>query len=366
MLRLYVHRLYFFVNDDMNWNMFDFILVMLSVLDQALSFLLQHGRGEKGGGGGNVGFMRFLRLLKLTKIFRTFRTMRFFKDLSVLLDSFRRSLLSVIWSCVLLSLMLFIFALIFVQALADYITLEGADDFEFKSEAFRTFGSLGTSMLTLYMAVTGGNDWELYYEVVARAGTLYAALFLLFTYYFLFALFNILTGILVEKAVAAAAPDRNDLVLQNHRKAREDADELWHMCEVLDKTNRGTITRYEFETMLQNRVFVSYMASLGLEVHDMQIFFSTIAGTLEEGVVTIEQFVDACVNMRGNATSVDMHRQLLESSMLRAQLQRFEQKNTKAVERMEEQTRAMMELITRSRLGQRARPCATIQNSLSL
>jgi hypothetical protein len=148
MLRLYVHRLYFFVNDDMNWNMFDFILVMLSVLDQALSFLLQHGRGEKGGGGGNVGFMRFLRLLKLTKIFRTFRTMRFFKDLSVLLDSFRRSLLSVIWSCVLLSLMLFIFALIFVQALADYITLEGADDFEFKSEAFRTFGSLGTSILT--------------------------------------------------------------------------------------------------------------------------------------------------------------------------------------------------------------------------
>jgi len=162
----------------------------------------------------------------------------------------------------------------------------------------------------------------------------------------LFALFNILTGMLVEKAVEAAAPDRDDKVLQENRKKREDALELLRLCKVLDTDGDGNISRQEFETMLKNTVFASYMASLGLEVRDVSQFFSTVAGqTSEDAQVSIEQFAEACVSMRGTATSVDMHRQLLESSMLRKSIHAFEQQSSKAMERIEELNSRTMSML---------------------
>merc|ERR1719453_2455220 len=121
------------------------------------------------------------------------------------------------------------------------------------------------SMLSLYMAVTGGNDWGPYYSVVETASPIYAVIFIFFTFFFTFALFNILTGIFVEKAVCTSLPDRDDLVLQQRQKARQDAQEFRHMCSVLDKGKKGTIRWKDFERHMENDVMVAYMASIGLE-----------------------------------------------------------------------------------------------------
>ena len=51
-----------------------------------------------------------------------------------------------------------------------------------------------------------------------------------------------IVGIFVEKAVLAASPDRDDLVLEQRRKARQDADEFRHMCKLLDEGKTGNIT----------------------------------------------------------------------------------------------------------------------------
>lgn len=324
LLRLVAHRLFFFVNAECSWNIFDFVLVQLSLLDQGVTLIL-----AESGGGGNVGFMRMLRLLKLAKIFRTFRTMRFFKDLAVMMESFKRSFLSVFWSFCLLGLLLYIFALIFLQGLADYIAIQqtqGSVDAKFEEAAHLHFGSLGSAMLALYMSVTGGNDWAIFYDVVAAAGPLYSFLYLVYTFYFIFCVFNILTGILVEKAVSAAAPTRNDLVLQNRRKSREDEAELWRICMVLDRSHKGTITREDFNVMLENQVFVSYMSSLGLDIHDVERFFSTVAGCEKGGEVSIDRFVKGAISMRGTATSVDMQRQLFETSLLHGEVVKIDKR----------------------------------------
>lgn len=49
------------------------------------------------------------------------------------------------------------------------------------------FGSVGDSMLSLYQAVTGGNDWSTYYQALVEVGDFYPAVFLSYTFFFIFA-----------------------------------------------------------------------------------------------------------------------------------------------------------------------------------
>merc|ERR1719313_1538748 len=119
-------------------------------------------------------------------------------------------------------------------------------------------------MLSLYKAVTGGDDWGVYHEVIDKAGPLYSGFFIAFVFFFTFALFNILTGIFVEKAVVAASPDRDDLILQQKKKAKEDAAEFRRMCHMLDESGDGLITSDEFEKRMQDEVMVAYLGTLGL------------------------------------------------------------------------------------------------------
>merc|ERR1712178_656207 len=115
-----------------------------------------------------------------------------------------------------------IFALIFLQGLTDHILLYTGDNRErFKQDVMEHFGSLGASMKSLYMSVTGGQDWVVYVKIAAQAGWVYELSFIFFTFFFSFAVFNIITGMLVEKSVAAAQPDREDRVLLQRHKAAQ-------------------------------------------------------------------------------------------------------------------------------------------------
>lgn len=46
------------------------------------------------------------------------------------------------------------------------------------SEVMAHFGSVLQTMLSLYMAVTGGNDWSLYYTMLEQMGSFYHILFI--------------------------------------------------------------------------------------------------------------------------------------------------------------------------------------------
>merc|ERR1712061_514944 len=110
-------------------------------------------------------------------------------------------------------LLLYIFAVLFLQAMATYMSNEKHMDPSLKHRIQSKFGSFQLSVLSLYSAVTGGVDWLEDYDLIKQIGGQYASMYLLFIFFFLFAVFNILTGMFVEKATIAALPDRDELVL---------------------------------------------------------------------------------------------------------------------------------------------------------
>lgn len=344
-MRLSVHRLYFFCNADKKWNWFDFILVLLSVQDMVVFYLVRNADT-----GGNLKFMRIFRLARLAKILRVVRVFRIFRELSTILESFQRSLIALFWSIVMLSFALYIFALIFVQGFVGFLTLESDNiDQDIKETSLMYFGSVLLAIVHLYMAVTNGNDWIVYYEVVERCGSFYRLVFLFYTFFSVFALFNILTGIFVEKAVLATQPDRDEIILEQCRKSRREADEFRVLCRHLDEDNSGTISFEEFVQSMQDDRMVAYMASVGLEVHDVELFFKIVTNAANEEI-TIDQFVEGCFSMRGQATGLDMQKSLFETSKLNMRLQAMENAFTACAAEL-------------ARVPQQARSCDRIGNN---
>jgi len=87
MLKLSVHGVYFFLNAESKWNIFDFALVTFAIADHVLKSAMDMESLD-------LTFMRTLRLLKLSKVLRMFRAMRFFAELRLMLDCVAGSVLS--------------------------------------------------------------------------------------------------------------------------------------------------------------------------------------------------------------------------------------------------------------------------------
>merc|ERR1719436_1491330 len=73
------------------------------------------------GNGFNVTFLRMLRLLRVSKIFRAFRVMRFFRELRVMLSCIVSSLGTLFWCSAMLGIFYYIFAIIFMHAVAGFV-----------------------------------------------------------------------------------------------------------------------------------------------------------------------------------------------------------------------------------------------------
>merc|ERR1719424_933055 len=75
LLKMIVHRIYFFFNKDMRWNVFDFVLILLASMDMVMEYTSLEMEST------NMVFMRSFRLIRLSRILRVFKVMRYFSEL---------------------------------------------------------------------------------------------------------------------------------------------------------------------------------------------------------------------------------------------------------------------------------------------
>jgi len=89
LLRLLVHRIFFFVGANARFNMFDFVLVFFGVFEQALIFIRASQQF-----GANMTFLRIIRLTKLFRAFRVLRVIRMLTEMRTMLAAIAGSLRS--------------------------------------------------------------------------------------------------------------------------------------------------------------------------------------------------------------------------------------------------------------------------------
>jgi len=309
LLKLCVHRLYFFVCGDPIWNWFDFGLVVSSVLDLIISTFLDAAMGD-------VSFMRAMRFLKLARILRGLRLMRFFAELRIMLNSLIGSVGSLFWSIVMLAMIIYLFSLLFVQGSVAHCS-DVKSSVVVCDELRLYFGSVQLSMLSLFKASLGGDDWGVFYDAASKIGSFEAMVFLVFISFINIALMNVLTGIFVENAMQFAQPDRENLALEKRKQQVQDSAELRRIFQEL-KASSGqsgddTISKTDFLNAMRQPRLRSLLHTLGLDIRDARIFFSMLVAANEGGSVDIDQFVDGCMRLKGPATSIDLQSVMLQS-----------------------------------------------------
>jgi len=224
-----------------------------------------------------------------------------------MLQSVMGSFVSLFWSFALLVFIFFLFSIATVQGVTSYLAANrGNIDPELDAAIHEHFGSVRTAVLSYFMATSGGNDWSLYYNVLAKTSEVTAALFVFAVGFTQIALLNIMTGVFVENAMKLAQPDRNVMALEQRRASLNDARDLRNILKQLDVDNTGTVTWDEFRSVASDPCVSALLEVMGLDIKDARLMFAMFCETGHSTEVSLDFLVDSFIRMQGPATSIDL------------------------------------------------------------
>jgi len=198
---------------------------------------------------------------------------------------------------------LLVFAILFTSAALDYLVAGERRG----TPLDRQDGSLSKSLLTEYMAITGGFDWGETLKLLNMIHPIWVGVFLIYHFFFFLAFMNIITGVFCHGAIESATSDA-DHVMETHIESVEKyAQRLKEMFQDMDTDGSGTINLLELEEHLKDPIVKAYFSALDIDPSATWTLFTLLDsdGTNE---IDLEEFIIGCLRLKGQARSTDMVR----------------------------------------------------------
>jgi hypothetical protein len=307
-VRLFAEGSAFFQSSERWWNVLDFIIVTMCIMETVAHWL----PGASPASTlevflGKFSMLRIIRLLRIIRYARDSQFSRFVRQLRVMVYSLAGAMKSLAWAIVLILIFLVFFGVFFTDGVTGHVQLarDLGNDADGQADLVSYFGSLQSSTTSLYMAMSGGMDWGDAYAVLIPLSFEYRCMFIGFVTFAIFALLNIVTAVFVESAMQRSQRDRELVVQQELEQKLQYMDKLQRIFEELDADESGTLTVQEFEEQVQDEKILSYLSTLELDVAQVRTLL-TLLDRDQNGEVDIEEFVTGCLRLRGGAKSLDM------------------------------------------------------------
>ncbi|CAJ1385656.1 unnamed protein product, partial [Effrenium voratum] len=299
----------FLCGRDMKWNLLDLFIVLSSwweaFVEIAYAF---HVDGlESVVGLAGLRTLRIVRITRLVKIARITRLLRFVMALRTLTQSILYTLKSLIWALVLLTLIVYVFGILFAQAVNDHITDPAlpplSDQALAMSEIY--FGNLWLAMLSLFMSIAGGVSWEQVLVPLQAISWIWVMVFLFYISFTYFAVLNVVTGVFCQSAIDSAQSD-HDAVLQSILANKQaHIEKIRYLFNEIDAEDTGVITYQMFQNKVGTKEVQTYFESIDLDIWDAWSFFKLL--DLDNGgAIEVEEFLMGCLRLRGSARAMDM------------------------------------------------------------
>jgi len=306
---------FFKAKKDFWWNIFDVVVVAFGLIDAA-SYVLQMAENDLLQ---KMSLLRVMRVARIVRVARVIRVMRFFRELRLMIFSILGSLKSLLWCMLVLNGMFLICGISLTSGTVEFLTTTEMWHLEENQNLIKYFGTLDTSMLSLYMAMSGGKDWADLYELLVELSLVYKALFLSFISVALVAVVNIVTGIFVESAMHSSQTDKEVVIHEEIEAKQAYLQSLQEIFEEMDEDDTGTISIEEFEKKLQDERVIAYFSFMKLDVSDARNLFTLIDYDLS-GDVSIEEFVHGCHKLQGESRTMDIAMMQYELKYLKNRL----------------------------------------------
>jgi hypothetical protein len=324
LLKLAVHRWFLFRSDDAALNALDVFLVLVSFTELVLVLM------SADTGSVDPKFLRALRIFKVAKVLRMFRALRIFTDVRIMMDCVIYSLWPLVWAIALLTFLISLFSIFFVQNVAVAME-EGSLTPSEEADILAFFGSWERASFSLLQASSGGHDWIVFYDKLAVLGDFPCVVFVLYIVFMMIAVMNIVTCVFLDKAMHIAKPTTECMMLDKRYEDIKDAQELTELVSQMDTGHSGYIKFQDFQRYMRTPEFRLYFDVRGLNIKDTAMFFQMLASTADaaydesdgEAQVDTQVFVAGCMRLRGVASGMDMYTLSWELKLMRSSQEHF-------------------------------------------
>lgn len=260
---------------------------------------------EKNNAMKNVAAIRALRVVRIVRMARIIRVLKFFRELRIMIYSIIGCLKNLAWVLLVLGMTFYIFGVAFTSAITDALDTPEKWHHEQHETLRNSFGTLERAVLSLFMSMSGGNDWALYYESLVYLPAGYPVAYIFFIGFTMFAVVNIVTGVFVEAALQNNIRDKDIVVADELETKKVYLRSMQEVFMEMDEDGYGTISREEFEKNLACEKIIAYFNALKLDVSDAKVLF-TLLDYDHTGEITIDEFLDGCYKLQGESRSLDM------------------------------------------------------------
>lgn len=320
--RMVAFRAAFIMGPDWRWNVFETLLVTSSFAAELIW-------------GFNFTDARILRGLRLVRVLRAIRLLRFLTSLRLMVCALLHSLPALLWASMLLVLVMYFFSVVFMQAGAQFLRDAtraphlSHDGESISDDLYLWYGSFYSTMMSLFMAVTGGNDWWELAKPLADINPVYGLFYCLYIFSMIFGILNILVGVFVDRAFESSSLDK-DLVIQAEFN-RMDAfmREIKDIFDEIDEQRSGIITRDQFLMSLDDERLASYLQMHQLDLIEPTRFFRLLDMD-NSGEISIAELIVGLMHLGGHAKSADLVMLLNETRQMdravKSQIQSIEAK----------------------------------------
>merc|ERR1719265_2637685 len=174
--RLFAYRCEFFTNAQRFWNIFEFTIVRLQLLELMLLVV-----------ASRMGFaFSILRLLRVLRVVRLARALQLIRELKLLVSCITASVKPLFWSCILLFMVAYVAGVALSQLIHAKTVQLISNGEEIPAKLEEYWGGLFKAIWTLVQVITGGVDWNqvarpLTEHVSVEAGVIFTC-YILFTH----------------------------------------------------------------------------------------------------------------------------------------------------------------------------------------
>lgn len=303
-LRVFDQRSQYFCAAGGAWNVFDFSVVSLHVAEVALDFagILRNSLQI------NPTFMRVVRALRMVRVVRSIRIMRLVGELRTLAASLKWSLSSLVWTVALLLMIIISVGICLTQVVTDYRVRHQEKE---AHGLVAYYGSLGSTVLSLYQAITGGIDWnEAVTPLADSISPLWSVFFSLYIAFVVFAVLNIVTGVFVQSSLENSREDTDWVMIRNISSL---------IATIQQQSQVTSFSWADFQKHLDRPQMRAYFEAIDVDPSEAQGVFQLL-DLNGNGSIDPDEFVSGCLRLRGPAKALDLALLMHEVRRMAAQV----------------------------------------------
>mmetsp|Transcript_10479 Transcript_10479/g.23800 ORF Transcript_10479/g.23800 Transcript_10479/m.23800 type:complete len:768 (+) Transcript_10479:83-2386(+) len=318
-VRFASERVLFFIGPEKFWNALDVVLVFLGILDASTYGL------------PNLTYLRLLRFIRLLRLARVVKAIHSFR---IIVYAIVGSFTSLAWCFIVVGFIIYMFSVFFLNGVTLHFEdkhdssatsetgTECAGSATLAAELKEHFGSVPKTIMTLWMSISGGLDWENAVQPLREVHWMYEPLYNLYVFFMCLGVLNVVVGWFVATTSDIAAKDRESFVNNEMSRLDQYSRKLRTFFQEADLDRSGLLSWDEFKLHLRDDRVKAYFHALELDVSQASTLFRLLDVDCSNEV-SFEEFLSGCMRLKGQARSIDVNMLIYETSRVFKKLERF-------------------------------------------